>query len=61
VPLDAGGRWFRYHHLFADLLRTLLERYLPGASGALHQRAAYAHVRLLFSRELGNDSLFSSL
>jgi len=40
VPLDAGGRWFRYHHLFADLLRTLLERDHPGASAALHQRAA---------------------
>jgi LuxR family maltose regulon positive regulatory protein len=37
---DTGGRWFRYHHLFAGLLRTLLERDHPGASAALHQRAA---------------------
>ncbi|WP_397449771.1 LuxR C-terminal-related transcriptional regulator [Pseudomonas sp. NA-150] len=22
VPLDEQGRWFRYHHLFSDLLRT---------------------------------------
>lgn len=22
VPLDEGGRWFRYHHLFSDLLRA---------------------------------------
>ena len=22
VPLDESGRWFRYHHLFTDLLRT---------------------------------------
>jgi ATP/maltotriose-dependent transcriptional regulator MalT len=35
----AGDRWFRYHHLFADLLRTLLERDRPGASAALHRRA----------------------
>ncbi|EPM74607.1 LuxR family transcriptional regulator, partial [Pseudomonas syringae pv. actinidiae ICMP 18804] len=22
VPLDEQGRWFRYHHLFSDLLRA---------------------------------------
>jgi LuxR family maltose regulon positive regulatory protein len=40
VPLDTGGRWFRYHHLFAELLRTLLERDHPDEIGALHLRAA---------------------
>lgn len=25
VPLDAEGQWFRYHHLFADLLQTRLK------------------------------------
>ncbi|MFJ4141249.1 LuxR C-terminal-related transcriptional regulator [Pseudomonas sp. NPDC089734] len=28
VPLDDQGRWFRYHHLFSDLLRT---RHATGA------------------------------
>jgi LuxR family maltose regulon positive regulatory protein len=26
IPLDAHGRWFRYHHLFQDLLLGTLER-----------------------------------
>jgi LuxR family transcriptional regulator, maltose regulon positive regulatory protein len=26
IPLDADRRWFRYHHLFADLLRQRLAR-----------------------------------
>ncbi|WXL24943.1 LuxR C-terminal-related transcriptional regulator [Ectopseudomonas mendocina] len=34
VPLDEQGKWFRYHHLFSDLLRCRLQ---PTAS--LHLRA----------------------
>ena len=26
VPLDHEGRWYRYHHLFADLLQTRLQQ-----------------------------------
>ncbi len=40
IPLDPGGRWFRYHHLFAELLRTLLERDHPDEMTALHLKAA---------------------
>jgi LuxR family maltose regulon positive regulatory protein len=40
IPLDTGGRWFRYHHLFADLLRTLLERDRPDKIPVLHLKAA---------------------
>ena len=29
VPLDDERRWYRYHHLFADLLRSRLERSQP--------------------------------
>ncbi len=39
VPLDEQGQWFRYHHLFSDLL---LARPLPGSgpsTAALHLRA----------------------
>jgi LuxR family transcriptional regulator, maltose regulon positive regulatory protein len=46
VPLDDEGRWFRYHHLFADLLKARLQSSLPKtAIGELHQRAAawYEH------------------
>jgi LuxR family maltose regulon positive regulatory protein len=38
--LDPGRTWFRYHHLFADLLRLELRRTLPGEVPALHRRAA---------------------
>ncbi len=40
IPLDAGGTWFRYHHLFAEVLYTLLERDYPGEVDALHLKAA---------------------
>ena len=40
VSLDPERTWFRYHHLFADLLRLELRRTLPGDVPGLHQRAA---------------------
>jgi LuxR family maltose regulon positive regulatory protein len=44
VPLDDERIWYRYHHLFAELLRTQLQRSL-GAQGVaqLHVRAADWH------------------
>ena len=38
--LDAGRAWFRYHQLFADLLRLELRRAMPAEVPALHRRAA---------------------
>jgi LuxR family maltose regulon positive regulatory protein len=38
--LDPERTWFRYHRLFADLLRLELRRRLPGQVPALHRRAA---------------------
>ncbi len=38
--LDASRSWFRYHHLFADLLRLELERAEPEAIPQLHRAAA---------------------
>ncbi|HTE64889.1 MAG TPA: LuxR C-terminal-related transcriptional regulator, partial [Candidatus Binatia bacterium] len=38
--LDPGRTWFRYHQLFADLLRLELRRTLPAEIPALHRRAA---------------------
>jgi LuxR family maltose regulon positive regulatory protein len=32
VPLDNERRWYRYHHLFADLLRQRLQQSLPPLS-----------------------------
>ena len=38
--LDPERTWFRYHHLFGDLLRLELRRALPGDVPGLHRRAA---------------------
>src|SRR5690348_5697619 len=45
VPLDEVRGWWRYHHLFADLLRTRLRRDLPGRELDLHARAAAWHEK----------------
>jgi LuxR family maltose regulon positive regulatory protein len=43
--LDAERTWFRYHHLFADLLRLELRRAMPGEVPELHRRAAEWFIR----------------
>jgi LuxR family transcriptional regulator, maltose regulon positive regulatory protein len=40
VPLDEVRGWWRYHHLFADLLRVRLQQQRPGRVPALHRAAA---------------------
>jgi len=40
VPLDEVRRWWRYHHLFADLLRVRLVEQQPGRVARLHANAA---------------------
>jgi LuxR family maltose regulon positive regulatory protein len=46
VPLDDERIWYRYHHLFADLLRTQLQKSV-GAEGVarLHVRASEWHAQ----------------
>jgi LuxR family maltose regulon positive regulatory protein len=39
VPLDRRGGWFRYHHLFGELLRNELQRGEPDRTAALNSRA----------------------
>ena len=39
VPLDQSRHWYRYHHLFADLLRHRLEIESQHDVPSLHQRA----------------------
>jgi LuxR family transcriptional regulator, maltose regulon positive regulatory protein len=38
-PLDPRHEWFRYHHLFGELLRHELERRQPGRTTDLHRLA----------------------
>jgi LuxR family transcriptional regulator, maltose regulon positive regulatory protein len=40
IPLDAQRRWYRFHHLFSDLLRAELQRPGGGSIPELHRRAA---------------------
>ena len=39
VPLDRRGGWYRYHHLFGELLGEELERTEPELVSALNARA----------------------
>ncbi len=40
IPLDDRRHWYRYHHLFADLLRSQLDAMHPGWAVELHLRAS---------------------
>ena len=40
VPLDDRRRWYRYHHLFADVLQARLLDEQPGEVPGLHRRAS---------------------
>jgi LuxR family maltose regulon positive regulatory protein len=40
VPLDRRGEWYRYHHLFRDMLLAELRRQAPGLMPVLQRRAA---------------------
>ncbi|UCG24910.1 MAG: helix-turn-helix transcriptional regulator [Chloroflexota bacterium] len=54
VPLDNQRRWYRYHHLFADLLRQRLEESTSGQHTAvLHRRASQWYEE--------NDSLITAV
>src|SRR5215216_4083894 len=43
VSLDTRREWYRYHHLFRELLRHELMRTAPGLAPELHRRASAWH------------------
>jgi len=45
VPLDRRGHWYRYHHLFRDMLLSQLHRQEPDLVAVLRRRAASWCVR----------------
>jgi LuxR family maltose regulon positive regulatory protein len=49
IALDDEGVWYRYHHLFGEMLRHRLRQVGPHSSADLHRRAAhwYAQERLI--------------
>ncbi|MEP7216761.1 MAG: AAA family ATPase, partial [Anaerolineaceae bacterium] len=40
IPLDANRQWYRYHHLFADVLRAHLREEMPHQVSKLYGRAS---------------------
>jgi LuxR family transcriptional regulator, maltose regulon positive regulatory protein len=57
VPLDDRRRWWRYHHLFADLLQARLQQADPERVVELHRAAADWCER----HELGDDAIRHAL
>lgn len=57
-PLDDEGWWFRYHHLFSELLKARLQQGMPAeAIFMLHQRAAAWYEQNGFEVEAVNHAL----
>lgn len=44
IPLDDRRQWYRYHHLFADVLRKQLKTRDPNVARDLHHRASVWHA-----------------
>ena len=53
IPLDEVRGWWRYHHLFADLLRARLQAEQPGRVPRLHRNAAAWYAE----RGLADDAI----
>ena len=53
LPLDDVRGWWRYHHLFADLLRARLQTEQPGRVPGLHRNAAAWYAE----RGLADDAI----
>jgi LuxR family maltose regulon positive regulatory protein len=51
VPFDDERRWFRYHHLFTDLLRVRLKQVRPDIIPELHRRASDWYTQNGFTEE----------
>ena len=45
IPLDNERRWYRYHHLFAELLRLRLHQSITSSPGDEGNLIAELHVR----------------
>ena len=45
VPLDNERRWYRYHHLFAELLRQRLHQSIASPTGDESSHVAELHIR----------------
>jgi len=60
VPLDGERSWYRYHHLFADLLRQRLNQILPEQVPDLNCRASEWYARHGYQFEAVHHALTGS-
>jgi ATP/maltotriose-dependent transcriptional regulator MalT len=59
VPLDDQGKWYRYHHLFVDLLRARLQQSHPDLIPELHRRASVWYEQNELMTEAINHALIA--
>jgi len=45
VPLDPERRWYRYHHLFAELLRLRLHQHIASSPADAERQVNELHIR----------------
>jgi LuxR family maltose regulon positive regulatory protein len=57
IPLDDERSWYRYHHLFSDVLNRRLEHLYPQLPAELHQRASQWYEQNGFIPEAIQHSL----
>ena len=59
IPLDDDRRWYRYHHLFAEVLNRSLERLSAGRLPELHQRASSWYEEHGFTQDAIHHALLA--
>ncbi|MDY6791076.1 MAG: LuxR C-terminal-related transcriptional regulator [Thermodesulfobacteriota bacterium] len=59
IPLDNKRQWYRYHHLFADLLRQRLHRTHGDRMHELHKRASEWYDQNAFGEEAIEHALMA--
>ncbi len=57
IPLDDTRQWYRYHHLFADMLRHRLEKQHADLLSSLYRRAFEWHIEA----DLQEQAIFYAL
>jgi len=59
ISLDDEQHWYRYHHLFADLLRSRQSILQGEKTGSLHQRASLWYAQACEESALGEQVAFA--
>jgi LuxR family maltose regulon positive regulatory protein len=60
IPLDDVQYWYRYHHLFADLLRNLQQNWQQPRAELIHQRASRWYAAAAMAHEALQHALAAS-